>query len=156
MDQFFYKRPNVVSELMEYVGNMPVCNEIIFHNYFDSLCSNARFLAEVFQQIFVRTRRVLRLLFNKFLGYDFKTMNEYNRARFASIVDDLRQIARQVGEGLRRSQLERTPFPDTIVIYVLKDLYAQLEKIELINQFEQDFKLQRVILSKEDLPFYDF
>jgi hypothetical protein len=105
---------------------MPVCNEMIFHDYFDSRYSDAGFLAGLFQQIFVRTRRLLRLLFNEFLGYDFKTMNEYNRARFASVVNYLRRIARQLGAGLRRSQMERTPFPDTIVIYVLKDLYAQL------------------------------
>jgi hypothetical protein len=37
-----------------------------------------------------------------------------------------------------------------------QNLYAQLEKIELINQFERDFELQRVILSKEDALFYVF
>lgn len=29
-------RPNVVSELTEYVRNLPVCNEMIFHHDFDS------------------------------------------------------------------------------------------------------------------------
>lgn len=141
---------------MEYVGNMPVCNEMIFCDRFDSRYSDARFLADVFQQVFVRTRRVLQLLFDEFLRYDFETLNKYNRASFASIVDDLRRVARQASAGLRRSQLERTPFPDTIVIYVWRDLYKQLKKIELTNQFERDFELHRVILSKEDAPFNEF
>lgn len=62
----------------------------------------------------------------------------------------------QVGAAFRRSQWERTPFPDTVVVYVRRDLYAQLEKINLTNQFERDFDSQRVILSKEDAPFGEF
>jgi hypothetical protein len=135
---------------------MPVCNEIIFHDDFDSRYNDAVFLADVFQQIFVRTRRVSHLVFNEFLNDDFDSLNMYNRRRFASVADDLRRIGRQVGAGLRRSQLENTPFPGTVVVYVWTGLYTQLEKIELIRQFEQDFESHRIILSRKDPPFYKF
>ncbi len=66
---------------------MPVCNEMIFYDFFNSLYRNDDFPVDVFQQIFVRTRRVLHLLFNKFLGNEL--INDFN------IVDSLQRIARQ-------------------------------------------------------------